>query len=137
MRFQVHGHSIGVEIGFVVLCIEPYQDIAHKKRAEDVFDWNEETLVQVVAQLFQTEHVGFHLLRRDLLVHLESVLARRADRHRGEAVIVAGNASCLRNEIGVRPSEAMEYFPGSRFGSCSPAVVSELASSRPYPSRRL
>jgi hypothetical protein len=64
---------------------------------------SEETLVQVVAQLFQTEHVCFDLLRGGFFVHLESVFPRRADRHCREAVIVTRNAGCLRNEIGIGP----------------------------------
>ena len=86
-----------------MLSVQPHQHVADYERAEDIADRNEDSLVQVVAQLFETEDVGFHLLRRDLLVHRESVLARRADGHRREAVVVAGNASGLGNEIGVGP----------------------------------
>ena len=85
-----------------MLRIEPHQHVTQHRRAEGIFDWNEETLVQVVAQLFKTEHVGFDLLRRNLLVYMESAPARRTDRHRRKAVIVAGNAGCFRNECRIR-----------------------------------
>ena len=103
MRFQVHGRSVGVEIGFVVLGIETDQHVAHNELAEHILDGNEESLVQEVAQFHQAENVGFDLLRRGLLVHLESAPARRTDRHRREAVVVAGDAGCLGNETGVGP----------------------------------
>jgi hypothetical protein len=103
MRFQVHDSCVGVEIGWVMLRVEPYQDVAQNSRAEKIPNRSEETLVQVVAQLFQTEHVCFDLLRGGFFVHLESAFPRRADCHCREAVIVTGNAGCLRNEIGIGP----------------------------------
>ena len=53
MRFQVHRRSVGVEIRFVMLGIEPDQDVAHDELAEHILDRNEEALVQVVAQFYQ------------------------------------------------------------------------------------
>ena len=38
-----------------MLRIQPDQDVAHHERAEEIFHRSEEALVQVVAQLFQTE----------------------------------------------------------------------------------
>ena len=60
----------------ILECAGTQQDVAHNELAEEVPDWGEETLVEVVAQLFQTEHVCFHLLGRGFFVHLESAFPR-------------------------------------------------------------
>jgi hypothetical protein len=48
MRFQVHGHRVRVEIGFVVLGIQPHQDVADHDRAKDVSHRDKQSLVQDV-----------------------------------------------------------------------------------------
>src|SRR5258707_6558973 len=86
-----------------MLGVESDQDVAKHNRSKEVSDWRKETLVQVVAQFLQAEHVGFHLLRRGFCVHLKTASPRRADRYSREAVVVTGNAGCLRNEIRIGP----------------------------------
>ena len=136
MRLQEHGHGIGVEIGRVMLGVEADQDVAQNKRSEEISHRSKETLVQVVAQLLQAEHVGFHLLRRGFFVDLETVFSSRADRHGRKAVVVAGKAGSLWNEIGIGPLDQGKACLDSALNSVlSPWFKSGLGRVR-SPSRR-
>ena len=58
--------------------------------------------MQDVAALFEELHIGPHLRRRGLFVDPEPTLAGQPDRHRRQAIVVAGNAAGVRGELGVR-----------------------------------
>jgi mono/diheme cytochrome c family protein len=93
---DVHGRGIGIQVRLIVFGVEPDQDIGNYEYAE-VLGWSSyEALTQVVTKLFETKHIGFGLISGNLFVNLEPGPARRADRHGGEAVVVAGCAEvCL------------------------------------------
>ena len=98
---DVESCRVGVEVGLVAFGSEAHQLIGEDAFAEVVFGGNDEALVHAIAQLGEHVDVGLHLRGIALLVDAEATLARKAHGHGGEAVVVAGDAAGVGDEVGI------------------------------------
>src|SRR5262249_48914996 len=98
-RLEVHGDSVCIQIGFVMLSFESHKDITQNLRTKNVSNRLgsslrcEGTLVQVVALMFKIRCVGFDLPRRDPLINAEPGPSGETNRHGFKAVVVAGHTT--------------------------------------------
>ena len=121
---NVHGRGIGIKVRLIVFGVEPDQNIRDNERPE-VIACSCEALTQVVTKLFETENIRFDLIAGNLFVNLEPRVPRKADRHGGEAVVMAGSAGGLGHEIGVG---LLDYRQAGLNGACQrvPATRFEI-----------